>query len=162
MAGAGNQGAGASSAGGGTPATASVPSGAFLFDPWTKASHSARKVDPHTRDYVLDKGSGRIVGVNYVRAAVQMSIHTVKRSSAIWEMGHDLPSIQRIAPNIEKQILSTLTDALGPLIRLGLVEVVGFTQFKVGDGVNGLNRGAVFGRLEWRDLTTGLEHTEVV
>jgi len=162
MAGAGNQGAGASSAGGGTPALANVPSGGFLADPWSKVPLGARKVDPHTRDYVIDKVTGRIIGVGSVRAAVQMSVHTAKRSSAVFEMGHDLAAIQRITPNTRKRVLATLTDALAPLIRLGLVEVVGFTQYKVGDGLNGMERGAVFGRLQWRDLTTGQAFTEVV
>jgi hypothetical protein len=161
MSGAGIQAAGTTSAGFGTPSTATVPEGAFLRDTKTGRSLGARQIDPNTRDYVLDT-NGRILGVNYVRHVVQMSVHTERGSSAVQEMGHRLRTIQRITPNIEQQILTTLTEAVQSLINQGLIEVIGFTHFVAGDGVNGLNRGAVYGRFQWRDLTTNLEHTEYI
>ena len=161
MAGAGLQGAGLTSAGFGTPPTAPVPEGAFLRDTKTGASLGARKIDPNTRDYVLD-ANGRILGVNYVRHVVQMSVHTERGSAAVQDMGHRLRTIERITPNIEQQILSILTEAVQPLVSQGLIEVVGFTHFVAGNGLNGLQRGAVYGVFEWRDLTTRTVHQEVI
>src|SRR3990167_8722863 len=161
MSGAGLQGAGLTSAGYGTPATATGPTGALLRDTRTGESLSARKIDPNTRDYVLDE-HGRILGVDYVRHVVQMSVHTDRGSAAVQEMGQMLRTIDRITPNVEQRILLTLTDALRPLINQGLIEVVGFSGFVAGDGSNGLPRGAVYRRLLWRDLTTGQEHAEII
>jgi hypothetical protein len=49
-----------------------------------------------------------------------------------------------------------------PLIIRGLIEVVGFRNYRTGDGRNGIARGAIYGRFLWRDLTTGLDHEEVI
>ena len=159
--GAGLQGAGVTSAGFGTPSTAAVPGGAFLRDTKTGKSFGARKIDPQTRDYVLDS-NGRILGVDYVRHVVQMSVHTERYSSAVQEMGHMLRAIDRITPNIEQQIFTTLSEAVQPLVEQGLVEVVGFTNFVAGTDLNGMRRGAIYGVFRWRDLTTGLAHEEIV
>lgn len=159
--GAGLQGAGVTSAGFGTPATATVPAGGFLRDERTGETLGAPRIDPRTKDYVLDT-NGQVLGVNYVRHVVQMSVQTERNTSVIQEMGQRLKAIDRITPNVEQKILATLTEALQPLINQGLIEVVGFSGFVAGDGTNGLARGAVYGRLLWRDLTTGIEHTEFI
>lgn len=161
MSGAGTQPAGTTAAGYGEPATAAVIEGAFLRDTKTGRSLGARKIDPHTKDYVLDT-NGRILGVGYVKHVVQMSLHTEEGSSVVQEMGHRLRSIERITPNIERQILAILTKAVQPLITQGLIEVVGFSHFIAGDDKNGLRRGSVHGRFLWRDLTTGEEQEEIL
>lgn len=161
MSGAGTQPAGMSSAGYGEPSTATGISGAFLRDTKTGKSLGARKIDPLTRDYVLD-ANGRILGVGYVQHVVQMSLHTEEGSAVVQEMGHRLRTIERITPNVERQILAILTKAVQPLINQGLIEVLGFSHFVAGTGVNGLPRGRVHGRFSWRDLTTGQEHEEVL
>ena len=161
MAGVGIAGAGLTPAGFGTPPTAAVPEGAFLRNEKTGASLGARRIDPHTRDYVLDD-NGRILGVNYVRSVVQMSVHTEVNSAVVQSMGHRLRTIDRITPNIEQQILTILTEAVQPLINQGLIEVVGFRNFVAGDDLNGLKRGAVYGVFEWRDLTTKTKHQEYI
>lgn len=161
MAGAGAQAAGTTSAGFGTPATATVPGGAFLRDEKTGASLGARKIDPNTKDYVLDS-NGRVLGVDYVRHAVQMTLQTERGSAVVQSMGHRLRSIDRVSPNIEQQILVVLTEAMQPLVDQGLVEVVGFSHFVAGNDANGLKRGAVYGRFRWRDLTTNQPHEEII
>ena len=161
MAGAGLQAAGTTPAGFGTAPTATVPEGAFLRDTKTGKSLGARRIDPNKRDYVLDT-NGRILGVNYVRHVVQMSIHTEQGSAVIQAMGHRLRTIDRITPNIENQILSMLTEAVQPLIDQGLIDVIGFTHFVAGNDLNGLKRGAIYGRFTWRDLTTKTEHEEFI
>jgi len=161
MAGAGTQKAGTTSAGFGVSASATAQGGAFLRDTKTGKSLGARKIDPLTRDYVLDD-NGRILGLDYVKHAVQMSIHTERGSSAVQSMGQRLRTIDRITPNFEKRVLAILTEALQPLIELGYVEVLGFDRFEVGNSTNGLMPGAVYGRLRWRDLTTNEEHRELL
>jgi len=161
VSGAGLQGAGTTPAGFGTPPTAAVPEGAFLRDTKTGRSLGARQIDPNTRDYTLDS-NGRILGINYVRHVVQMSVHTERGSAVVQGLGHRLRTIERITPNIEQQILTILTEAVQPLVSQGLIAVVGFTHFVAGNGLNGLKPGAVYGRFEWRDLTTNLEHVEFI
>lgn len=161
MPGAGLQGGGTTSAGLGTSASATAQGGAFLRDTKTGISHGARMIDPNTRDYVLDD-NGRILGLDYVKHAVQMSIHTDRGSSAVQSMGQRLRTLDRITPNFERRVLAILTEALQPLITLGYIEVLGFDQFTAGSAANGLMPGAVFGRLRWRDLTTGEEEKELI
>lgn len=163
MSGAGLQKAGTTSAGFGTSAVATGIGGEFLRDTKTSRSFGSRKIDPSTRDYVLDDGGNdRILGMNDVQHAVQMSVHTEQGSAAVTTMGHRLRTIDRITPNFESRVLSILTEALQPLIDQGLIEVVGFRGYRTGDGSNGLMRGATYGRLLWRDLTTNREHEEPV
>ena len=161
MAGAGLQAAGTSPAGLGTSTPATTPGGAFLRDTKTGKSLGVRKIDPRTRDYVMDS-YGRQLGMSYVQHAVQMSLTTERGSAAVQSMGHRLSSLGRITPNFERQVLAILTEAVQPLITLGYIEVVGFRQFAKGDGTNGLQRGAVYGRFLWRDLTTKTEHEELI
>lgn len=161
MTGAGTQPAGTSSAGLGTSDTATSPGGVFLRDIRTGASLGARKIDPNTKDYVLD-ANGRILGRDYVQHAVQMSLTTERGSSAVSTLGHRLRTLDRITPNFERRVLALLTEAVAPLVQLGYVEVLGFTSFVVGDNKNGLPRGAIYGRFRWRDRTTALEHTELL
>lgn len=161
MSGAGIQKAGRTTAGYGTSASATVFGGGFLRDEVTGATLGARLIDPKSRDFVLDS-NGRLLGMKSVRHAVLIAVHTVRDSSAVRGLGNRLSSIQRIGASFEKQILDILTEALRPLITAGLVEVVGFSQFRAGDGTNGMLPGAAFGRLKWRDLTTKQTFDEVV
>lgn len=161
MTGAGTQPAGTSSAGLGESDAATTQDGAFLRDTHTGASLGARKIDPITKDYVLD-ANGRILGQDYVQHAVQMSLTTSRGSSAVGTLGHRLATLDRITPNFERRVLAILTEAVAPLVQLGYVEVLGFTSVVVGDGRNGLVRGSFYGRFRWRDLTTSREHTELI
>lgn len=161
MSGAGVQSAGTSSAGYGSSASATPLGGAFLRDTQNGKSLGARQINPATKDYVVDT-HGRTLGRNYVQAAVQISIHTTRGSSADTTLGNRLATLDRITPNFERAVLAILTDAVKPLIERGMVEVVAFKQFKPGDDRNGMIKGGVYGRFVWRDLTTGQEHTEGV
>jgi hypothetical protein len=162
MSGVGQQSGGTSSSGFGDSAEATARGGSFLRDTLTGKSLGTRLINPATKDYVMDDDNGRILGQHYVQHAVQMSIATVQGSAADTEMGHRLASLDRISPNFARQVEALLTEALKPLTDRGLVEVKGFVQATVGLGgnINGLERGAIYGRLLWKDLTTGLEHKE--
>lgn len=160
MSGAGGQGAGSTGAGVGTSAGATAHGGTFLRDERTGASLGARRIDPSTRDFEIDS-NGRLFGVRDVKQLVHIAVHTEHDSSAVKGFGHRLREIDRITPNFERRVLTVLTDALAPLIRTGLIEVLGFDDFRTGNGRNGLMRGATYGRLRWRDLTTRREHEEI-
>lgn len=159
MSGAGKQAAGTSSSGFGTSTAATEFGGAFLRDDKTGRVLGARKIDPRSLDYQLD-ANGRALGMRDVRQMVQLALHTEYNSSAVRGFGHKLRSIDRITGNFEKRVLDVLTQALQPLIRAGLIEVLGFSEFRAGDNRNGLPRGAAYGRLRWRDLTTRKEREE--
>lgn len=161
MPGAGLQSAGTSSAGYGTSEEATAPGGAILRDEKTGKSHSARKIDPRTGRYEIDQ-YGRLLGMNHVRQAVQVSLLTEVNTSAVRGLGHRLKSLQRITPNFERAVLAILTEAVQPLVARGYIEVVGFKEFQKGDGKNGMQRGGVYGRFLWRDLTTKQVHTELI
>ena len=161
MSGAGIQGAGTTSAGFGTSEDAAVPGGVILRDVKTGRSFSDRKIDTFTRDYVLDE-FGRLLGMNGVQHAIQVALSSELDSSAVKGLGQRLRSIDRITSNFDRQVLSILTEAVQPLIIMGLIEVLGFVQAKAGDDKNGLRRGAVYGKFLWRDLTTKIEHEEVI
>jgi phage gp46-like protein len=161
FAGAGTQPAGSTSAGFGTSAEATTFGTVFLRDTLTSQPLGTRKIDPVTRDFVLDD-DGRILGQDFVRHAVQMSLHTVRGSAADGDVGQRLHTLDRITPNFERQVEAILTEAVQPLIIRGLIEVVGFRNYRTGDGRNGIARGAIYGRFLWRDLTTGLDHEEVI
>ena len=161
MSGAGLQKAGKTSAGFGTSSEATVFEGGFLRDEITGETLGARLINPKTKGFVLDS-NGRLLGMKSVRQAVLIAIHTVRDSSAVRGLGNRLSSIDRIGSNIERQILNILSEALAPLVQAGLVEVVGFSQFKAGDGKNGMLPGAVFGRFRWKDLTTKQPYEEII
>lgn len=161
MAGMGLQPMGTSSSGFGTSDEAPAEAGAFLRDTKTGNSFGVRQIDPNTRDYVID-ANGRTLGLSYVKHAVQMSVHTRRGSAVVQSMGHRLGTLDRITPNFEKRVLAVLTEAVQPLIDLGYIEVIGFSSFVAGDYKNGLPRGAVYGRFQWRDLTTAEKQEELI
>jgi hypothetical protein len=158
MAGIGIQPAGTSPAGFGTPATGTAPTGTLLQQSGGAMS-SARRIDPRTRDLVLNPHTGRVLGMNPVQQMVQLAVHTDKGSAAVREMGNELRKIDRITPNFERRCLTTLTNALKSLSDAGYIEVLGFSAFKAGRK-DGLQEGQTYGRLRWRDLTTNAEQEE--
>ncbi len=161
MSGAGIQSAGTTPAGFGTSADAQEFGGAFLRNTRNGTSFAARKIDPRTRDYVID-ANGRQLGMNQIKQAVQISVQTERGSSVVQDLGHRLATLDRITPNFERRILSILTEAVKPLVDQGLIEVIGFRGFATGNARNGLQRGAVYGRFLWKDLTTSQEHEELI
>jgi hypothetical protein len=159
MAGFGTQKAGTSSAGYGPGGTATVQGGAMLQDS-TGAVTCARKIDPRTRDYALDTNK-RLAGMDPVQQIVHLCAHTESASSAVQALGQSLRDLKVVSPNFKAAILDKLTEALRDPISRGLVEIIDFTDFRAG-AAGGLQPGQVYGRLRWRDLTTGQEHTETI
>lgn len=160
MAGFGIQPAGTSSAGFGSIEPINPNSGRALNDPKKVGSYGSRRIDPFTRDYVLNN-DGRVDGMPNVAQLVQLAITTEFNTSAVRGMGNNLKKIDRVTANFEQVVLTTLTSALKRLVDLRLVEVLGFSSFKSGKK-DGLQPGQTYGRLQWRDLTTSAVHEEII
>jgi hypothetical protein len=149
MSGFGSQPFGSSPYGIGTPAVAPELGGSILRDEANGLSTGSRKIDPRTRDYVLD-ANGRILGMSDTKQLVLLAVSTDKGSSAMRELGQVLRSIDRITTNFSRRVDSTLRAAVQHLVNRRLIEVVG-------SEVQVLRSGVAFARFRWRDLTTGRE-----
>ncbi len=106
--------------------------------------------------------NGRLLGMPNVPHLVLFALSTEKNSSAVRGIGHELKKLDRITPNFSKRVLGVLTEALQPLITARLVEVIGFSAFESSSTNKGISSGRVYGRLQWRDLTTRGEPQETI
>lgn len=160
MTGFGLQPAGSTGGGYGTPPTAPTLTGKPYQDPVSGEVHGGRYIDPTLRDYRLNLDN-RFAGMNNVQQLVHLAIHTDLASSALRELGNDFRSLDVITANFERRVLTILTNAVQHLVRDGLIEVLGFSSFRIGpDGA--LLPGAVIGRFRYRDLTTNQEQESPV
>src|SRR5687768_14948454 len=151
MAGFGSQPYGSSPYGIGTPAVATNLGGATLTDE-AGVQRGSRRIDPYTKDYVLDE-TGRIAGMSNVHQLVQLAVSTTKGTAAMRALGHDLRRIDRISANFVRRVDTTLRAAVQRLVSQGLIEVVGTSVEVARPGVG-------FARLQWRDLTSGSSRVE--
>lgn len=147
MAGFGSQPFGTSPYGIGVPATAAAPGGKVLRDPNTGQATGSRRIDPVTKDYVLDE-HGRILGMSNTRQLVLMAVTTAKGSAAMRQLGHEIFRIGRVSPNFERRVDFELRRAVQHLVDRDLIEVVE-VQVRL------LKAGVALARLRWRDLSTG-------
>lgn len=154
MSGFGSQPFGSSPYGIGTPAVASELGGSLLRDETTGQSWGSRKIDPVTKDYVLDD-NGRILGMSDGHQLVLLAVSTTKGSSAMRQLGQDIKSIDRITNNFVRRVDTTLRAAVQHLVDKELIEVLDVT-------VDVVRPGVTLARLRWRDLASGeVELTEV-
>lgn len=151
MNGFGAQPFGGSPYGVGEPDTGEAPGGSVLRDPATGESTGSRRIDPVTRDYVLDE-NGRALGMSDVQQLVFIAVATLKGSSAMKALGQSISEIKVIDAGIERQIAAMLTTALAHLTGPKLIEIVSITVKK-------LHPGAVHTRLCWRDISAQTDHT---
>lgn len=127
----------------------------------TGLQEGSRKIDPFTRDYVLDD-FGRAVGINSVQHLVQMAIHTERGSSAMTELGQQLRKIDRVTDNVEQRVDTTLRAALKHLIDQGLIAILKIETLILNRLDSSQRPGRVFVRLLWRDLSTSEEQESIV
>lgn len=154
MSGFGSQPFGSSPYGIGTPATAPEQGGALLRDTATGQTQGSRKIDPFTRDYVLDE-NGRLLGVGNIKQLVQLAVSTTRGTAAMRRLGQTLREIDRVSPNFQRRVDHALREAVQHLVNDDLIEVVG-TEVEI------LRPGVAFARLRWRDLETNTEDEELV
>jgi hypothetical protein len=148
--GAGFQPAGTTPAGFGAPTQTGHGSNVVLPDPVIGGSHGSRKINPLTRDYVLND-EGRLEGMNNVQQLVQL---------AVTNAAPQLQEIDRLDGGFERAVLAILTAAVAPIVAQGFIEVLGVsTRMNAAGGLKGGQAVTVF---QWRDRTTNEELDEVV
>lgn len=134
----------------GTPTVAQDGGGSVAVNPYSGEVEGSRRIDPRTKDYVIDSTTGRILGMTNTQQLVLMAINTEKGSSAMQALGHELRTIDRITTNFERRVDTVLRAAVSHLVRAELIEVQG-TEVVV------LGPGRAFARLLWRDTESGVE-----
>lgn len=155
MAGFGSQRAGSTSAGLGAPAIGQSMPGVVLRDPATQAMSSSRGIDSVSRDYLYDVANGRLIGMDDVRQLVQLALSTEIGSSAMRSLGNELRRIDRITSNFERRVNDAIAAALSDLIARKVVALQDVV-------IQRFAATKTFVRVEWRDLTTGVEHSTLV
>jgi hypothetical protein len=151
MSGFGSQPFGSSPYGLGTPAVATDLGGATLADQ-NGVQQGSRRIDPLTKDYVLDD-TGRIAGMANTHQLVLLAVSTTKGTAAMRTLGHELKKIERISANFVRRVDTTLRACVQHLVLRGLIEVVGTSVQVARPGVG-------FAKLNWRDLTSGSSRVE--
>lgn len=151
MPGIGSQPAGSSPYGIGTPAVYGGNLGKPLQDE-NDVMHGSRFIDPVAKDYVVDV-NGRVAGMPNVHQLVLLAVSTTRGTAAMRSLGHELRKIDRITSNFARRVDTSLRSAVAPLVARGLIEVVS-TSVEI------LQPGRAFGKLKWRDLTSGSSRIE--
>jgi hypothetical protein len=141
--------------GSGTPAVAQDGGGLALKNFTSGEQDGSRRIDPLTKDYVLDATTGRIKGMNDTQQLVYMAVATTKGTSAMQSLGQELMLIQRITSNFARRVDSTLRAAVQHIVDRKLIEVVG-TQVDV------VRPGVARVLLQWRDLASGNEEETLI
>lgn len=150
MRGAGFQPAGTSPAGFGAPTQTADSATAILPDASTGGSHGSRKINPITRDYVMN-ADGRLEGMNNIQQLVQLAVTNAEP---------ELQRLDKLDGSFEKGVLAILSAAVAPIVAQGLIEVVGVTVRMNESG--GLKPGQAVTLFKWRDRTTNEERSETV
>jgi hypothetical protein len=148
--GTGLQGAGTTPAGFGAPTQTGRGTNVVLPDMSVGGSHGSRKINPITRDYVMND-DGRIEGMNNVQQLVQLAVTNAEP---------ELMRLDRLDAGFEKGMLAILSAAVAPLVAQGLIEVVGVSVRM--NEAGGLKPGQAVTLFKWRDRTTSEERSESV
>ena len=154
--GAGKAPAGAASAGYGVPDAAYVPNSAILPDPKSGFAQTGRFINPITGDYQFT-ADGRLIGMGTVPQLVLIALETVKGSSVIPTLGNTFQLVQEKGPSFLAQMRAVVNDALSDLIKTKMLQLVSVTTQ---EQPSNPDTGIV--QVAWLDLTTGLQHSNVV
>lgn len=154
MIGAGFCPAGTSLAGYGVGSVANVPDNSALPDQITNLPTTCRLLVPNGTkggDWAFT-ADGRVVGCGTVRQLVQLALSTVLGSSVSRTLGAAYFTLQEKGPNFQRQVATVVANALAPLVKQKLVQVIAVIVQEYPS-----NPDAGLGYVKWRDLTTGLE-----
>lgn len=155
MAGFGRMGFGGSPYGIRQPPDTDPNGGVILRDPATNQSSGSRKIDPRSRDYVVD-AYGRWVGMNNTQQLVLIAASTKYGSSAMRSLGQQLSAIDRITDDFAQRVEVELRRALAHLTGPKIIEI---RSVKI---TRTLVPGQAYGTLLWKDLQSGQEQTEAL
>lgn len=156
MAGAGFAGAGFFAAGFGSVDGALAPSNAYLPDPRTGQSLQGRLLDPATGDYKFT-ADGRIYGQTQAQQLVQLACETIRGSAAVLTLGMDRSVLQERGRDLLATVQSMVQQAFDPIIAQGIVAL---NSVQVIDGPPMTDRAGIL--IQWTDLTTSEQHTQVI
>lgn len=148
--GAGFSAAGFAPAGTGDVDLAPVPTSNLLIDAVTGVQKNARKLDPYSRQYVLD-ATGAIQGMSGIQQMVLLRLQTVRGSSALPNFGK-AASPKLVTANTLRQIQSDVTQALSDMVLQKLIVIGDITTQQV-------SPTAIDCYVRWTDLTSNTEYT---
>jgi hypothetical protein len=154
--GAGKAPAGAASAGYGVPDAAYVPNSAILPDVHSGFAQTGRFINPVTGDYRFTP-DGRLMGMDTVPQLVLLALMTLRGSSAIPTLGSTFSQVQEKGPSFLAQMRSVVNVALGDLVKKKMVQI---DSVATSEPPSNPDAGIV--TLLWTDLTTDLQHSNVV
>jgi len=145
MPGAGNSSAGNTDAGFGDINFAVIPGADVFRDPFSTKHLSSRRIDPKTRDYVIN-ATGQILGMTRAQQFVELAMGTDKGSCVLSDVGQQLRRIQKITSNFVTQVTSEIRSALSEGVNEGLISITAITVLRTG------TTGA-YANIRWTDLT---------
>lgn len=151
--GAGRCPAGTSAAGYGVPDAGTSPTNALFPDQRTGLPQTGRLINPSTGDYVFT-ADGRTQGTSTAAQLVYLAIKTARGSAAmspssLAPLGLDLSKASEQGPDFERQISAAFSAALAPIVKMGIITIIGLTWQPVD------NQDAAAPLLKWKDRTTG-------
>lgn len=119
----------------------------------TGLPQTGRYINPATNSYAFTP-DGRTQGMSTVSQLVYLAIKTARGSAALspsatQPLGLDLSNASEQGPDFERQMSAAFNAALSPIVRQGLITVLGF-QFLPVDNPDGAAPLVL-----WRDNTTG-------
>jgi hypothetical protein len=141
--------------GSGTPTVAQDGGSVTLKNAVSGEQDGSRRLDPFTRDYVLDSTTGRVKGMSDTQQLVYLAVCTDKGTSSMRSLGQELRLIERITSNFARRVDSTLRTAVQHLVDRKLIEVAG-TQVDI------VRPGVARVLLQWRDLASGNEEETLI
>jgi len=148
--GLGLAGYGSSQYGYGTPATVNSTTAKLLLK--TDGTYgNVPKIDPNTKDFVLDE-NGNKIGDNSVNQMVYLALRTYKNASAVLGFGIDINKVKVINDNIQVKIQLMVSEALSDLISRKMI-----TLDKV--LVTRVKQTAIQVDVLWTDLTNNSQNT---
>lgn len=151
--GAGRCPAGRSIAGYGVPGTTDVIQGIPLAKS-DATSADARRIDPQTRDFVVDEVTGRIEGMNSAQQQVYLALVTIKGSSADPNLGTNISRIQVFNDNTQADVENEVKQALSLLLNSGTIKII-----KIETGKFGTTLGV---KVTWRDISTNTVNYNII
>ena len=161
MIGAGGCPSGSSLGGYGVISVGTSPNGACLPDQVTNLPTTCRLLVPNPTnggraDWAFT-ADGRVVGCSTVRQLVQLALSTVLGSACVTGLGMSFAGLQEKGPNFQRQVATAVANALGPLVKQGLVALV---SVQVQDYQS--NPDSALALVKWTDLTTGVQDTQSI
>lgn len=139
----------------GTPSTTAVPAGTLFKDPNSTAQFSGKLIDPRTHQYVYDPATGLPLGMTKCQQIVYLAANTVKKSSVVAGIGHELGKLETIGDDHQKRVYDAFSNALADAVRRKLITLLSVDIARVGPS-------GTYTHVRFKDLTTGLEDEVLV